>query len=134
MPSPSAKREEGVMTYEQLYTYPAGCTSRADFRGALAVLLAATVFYVLLANPGLNKDWVLATLMLPALALHARRLHDMGQPAWLLLAPAIADGVAMALYMMKVKSDLQIGLTFFAVALTVGFMAWGALGKGQAEA
>ena len=122
------------MTYEQLYTYPTGRTSRAAFTGALIVLLAAVVFYVLLANPGLNKDWVLTTLMLPALALHARRLHDMGQTAWLLLAPAIADGFAMGLYMVKAKSDLALGVTLAAVVITVGFMAWGVTGKSQAEA
>ncbi len=122
------------MTYEALYTYPTGRTSRADFTGALVVLLAATVFYVLLANPGLNKDWVLTTLMLPGLVLHARRLHDMGQTAWLLVAPAVADGFAMGLYMVKAKSDLALGVTLAAVVITIGFMAWGVLGKGQAEA
>ena len=122
------------MTYETLYTYPTGRTSRAEFTGALIVLLAAVAFYVLLATPGLNRDWVLTTLMLPALVLHARRLHDMGQTAWLLLAPAIADGFAMGLHMVKATSDLALGLTLAAVVITVGFMAWGVMGKGVPEA
>ncbi len=123
------------MTYETLYAYPTGRTSRAEFTGALIVLLAAVAFYVLLATPGLNRDWVLTTLMLPALVLHARRLHDMGQTAWLLLAaPAVLDGAAMALHMVKAKSDMAFGLTLAAVVITVGFMAWGVIGKGQAEA
>lgn len=122
------------MTYEELYVNPAGRTSRTAFIGALIVLVAAAAFYVLLATPGLNRDWVLTTLMLPALALHARRLHDMGQSGWLLLAPAIADGFAMAIHMMKIKSDLGLGVTLAAVVITVGFMAWGAVSDGQAEA
>jgi uncharacterized membrane protein YhaH (DUF805 family) len=121
------------MTYEELYLNPTGRTSRSAFTGALIVLVAAVAFYVLLATPGLNRDWVLTTLMLPALPLHARRLHDMGQSGWLLLAPAIADGFAMAIHMMKIKTDLGLGLTLCAVVITVGFMAWGVTGKGLAE-
>ena len=75
------------MTFESLFVNPNGRTSRRQFIAALITLLAVVVFYAFLVG-GRTGQWCLLVLLFPAVILHARRLHDMGHTAWLLLAPA----------------------------------------------
>ena len=122
------------MSFENTYVNPKGRTSRAAFIPALLVVLAAAAFYHFLARAGRNGEWVLLTLLLPALVLHARRLHDMGQTAWLLLAPAALIIAAAWLHMSGQDGQLQGGLALAAVAVSGAFILWCAAAKGQAEA
>ena len=122
------------MNFESLYANPMGRTSRAQFTGALIPLLAAAAFYHFVAKVGLNGEWVLVTLFYPGVVLHSRRLHDMGQSAFLLLIPGAIDAAAILLHWTHRKPDLQPSIALAGLVVTVGVMIWGLVGKGQAEA
>ena len=124
------------MNFETLYANPMGRTARGPYVGALITVLAAAAFYLLLANPGLNREWVLVTLLFPGMVLNARRLHDMGQSAWLLLAPAVLIAAAVTMHMThrKLELPMQPAVALAAYGVCAGFIAWGLLGKGQGEA
>jgi uncharacterized membrane protein YhaH (DUF805 family) len=122
------------MSFETLYANPTGRTSRADFVGALITLLAAAAFYVLLVKAGRNGEWVLVTLLFPAMVLHARRLHDLGQTAWLLLVPGALIAAAVALHMTGRKPELQPAVALAALVVSAGFVVWGLVGEGQGDA
>jgi uncharacterized membrane protein YhaH (DUF805 family) len=121
------------MSFETTFAYPAGRTSRGGFILALVVLLAVTAFYYFLVKAGRNGQWVLATLLFPAFVLHARRLHDMGMTAWLLVIPGALD-IAFAWFVLSDSNSAllrPVGLA--ALAVTAAFALWGLVGKGQAE-
>ena len=120
------------MSFETLYANPKGRTSRNDFIGAVVTLLAATAFYVLLASPGRNRDWVLVTLLFPAMVLHARRLHDMGRSAWLLLIPGAVIAAGVWLHMTHSNPELQPAVTLAAAVVSAAFIVWGLVGKSAA--
>ena len=122
------------MDFESLYVNPLGRTSRAEFTGGLIPLLAAAAFYHFLARVGLNGEWVLVTLFFPAFVLHARRLHDMGQTAWLLAAPLAISALAIGLHWTHRKPELYPAVALAAAAVCVGFIVWGLVGEGQDEA
>jgi uncharacterized membrane protein YhaH (DUF805 family) len=122
------------MNFQSLFAIPTGRTSRGAFIGGLIVLLLATAFYVFLVKAGRNGEWVLVTLLFPAFMLHAGRLHDMGQSAWLLLAPAVPTAVAVWLHMYSPGGQLERPLTWVSLAIGAAFLLWGLIGKGQAEA
>lgn len=125
--------QQGGMSYEALFANPNGRTSRGDFlRGLLPLLAVAAFYFVLVRNR--NGDWVLVTLLFPAMVLLARRLHDMGQTAWLLLIPGALDAAAIWMYMAGRSHELQPAMCLAAVAASVGFIVWGLIGKGQAQA
>jgi uncharacterized membrane protein YhaH (DUF805 family) len=122
------------MNFVSVFGNPTGRLSRDAFIGGLAVLILTVAFYVLLAQAGRNRDWVLVALLFPGFVLHARRLHDMGKTAWLLLVPG-APVVAYAwLHLFVPESGLTQPMGWIAAALVVAFAAWGLVGKGQAEA
>ena len=121
------------MNYESLFVNPNGRTSRGQFIGALIPLLAAAALYGLVVK-GINGQWCLAMLLFPAMVLHARRLHDMGRTAWLLLAPGALDVAALRLQMGGRGDQLESAVTLAALAVSAGFALWGVVGKGQAEA
>jgi uncharacterized membrane protein YhaH (DUF805 family) len=125
--------EEGGLNFEALFANPNGRTSRGDFVGALIPLLAAAAFYFFLVK-GRNGEWVLVTLLFPAAVLHARRLHDMGQTAWLLLIPGVLNIAAIWLHMGSGNPELQPRLTLAALVVSAGFVVWGLVGKGQVQA
>lgn len=122
-----------VPHYESLFANPNGRTSRDSFVGALVPLLAAAALYFFLVK-GRNGEWVLVTLLFPATVLHARRLHDMGYTAWLLLIPNALNLTAIWLHMYRHSPELQPSVTLAAVVLSVGFLIWGLAGKGQVRA
>ena len=121
------------MSFITLYARPDGRTARGPFVGALLTLLAAAAFYALLVK-GRNGEWCLAVLVFPGIVLHARRLHDMGQTAWLLLAPGALLVAAIWLHMYGHDAALAGPVTVAALAVSAGFALWGLVGKGQAEA
>jgi uncharacterized membrane protein YhaH (DUF805 family) len=120
------------MTFESLFVNPNGRTSRGEFIAALITLLAVVVFYVLLV-PGRSGQWSMAVLLFPAVILHARRLHDMGHPAWLLLAPAFLMVVAFAIWLGLVSLGAQVdaALPLIALAVSAGFALWSCIGRGK---
>ena len=122
------------MTFESLFANPKGRTPRGPFVGALIVLFAAVAFYHFLVHAGRNEEWVLVTLLYPGAVLHARRLQDMGKSGWLVLAPLALIAVAVGMHMAGRNDQVQSYVSIAAAVVSAGFILWGLLGKGQAEA
>ena len=121
------------MTFADTYANPTGRTARGPFIGALLTLVAVAAFYFMLVK-GRNGEWCLVTLLFPGFMLHARRLHDMGQTAWLLLAPLALSLAAAWLHLMNPGTSYEHPVTIAAIVLCAAFVLWGLVGKGQAEA
>ncbi len=120
------------MSYISVFANPMGRTARGEFIGGLIVLVLVAAFYVWRV-PGLNGAWVLFTLLFPAFVLHARRLHDMGLTAWLLLPPGVLLGAAIWPHSGPPASYAQpLLLAGLGVAALVAL--WCCVGKGKAEA
>ncbi len=69
---------ERGMCFDFLFANPNGRTPRSQFLPALITLLAVLAFYAFRVT-GLTAHWCMLMLVFPAVVLHARRLHDMGQ-------------------------------------------------------
>jgi uncharacterized membrane protein YhaH (DUF805 family) len=123
------------MNFESLFVNPNGRTSRGQFVAALITLLAVVALYAFLVK-GRNGQWCLVMLLFPAVILHARRLHDMGHTAWLLLAPGVLIVAASAIWLRIVSLGAQFdaAVPLTALAVSAGFALWGCIGRGQAEA
>ncbi len=121
------------MSFESAFVNPMGRTSRGAFVGALVVLVAAFAFYTVLVK-GRNADWCLVTLLFPAFVLLARRLHDMGRTAWLLVVPGALAGATMWMRLFSSNAPYGTALTWAALVVGAAFALWGLVGKGQAEA
>jgi uncharacterized membrane protein YhaH (DUF805 family)/uncharacterized membrane protein YphA (DoxX/SURF4 family) len=124
--------EEGE-SYEAFFANPNGRTSRGGFVRALVPLLAVAALYFFFVR-NRNGDWVLVTMLFPAMVLQARRLHDMGQTAWLLLVPGVLLLAAIWLHMAGGNPGFQPAINWAALAVSVGFVVWGVAGKGQPQA
>lgn len=127
---------EGGASWNQTFAWAAGRTSRTDYAKALIPLILAAAFYTFLAKTGRNGEWVLATLLYPGFVLVAGRLHDMGQSAWLLVAPGLLDAVALWLhfYPPQGAGGAASGLGGAAYAVSAAFLLWGLIGSGQESA
>jgi uncharacterized membrane protein YhaH (DUF805 family) len=123
----------GVMDFDTLFVNPGGRTARGPFIGALVTLLAAFAFYYFLV-PGRNSQWVQLVLLFPAVVLHARRLHDMGRSAWLLLVPAVLIVANAWLYLYSPAASSKGMVTLAAVVVSALFIVWGLVGNSQAGA
>jgi uncharacterized membrane protein YhaH (DUF805 family) len=121
------------MNFDTLFVNPKGRTSRGQFIGAVVTLLAAFAFYYFLV-PGRNSQWVQLTLLFPAIVLHARRLHDMGRSAWPLLVPAALIIATAWLYLFAPGAQAKGVVAVAALVVSAGFVLWGLIGEGQAEA
>ena len=121
------------MNFEAVFANAMGRTPRGQFVGALITLLAAAAFYFVLVK-GRNGECCLAVLAFPAVVLHARRLHDMGRTAWLLLAPGALAAGAIWLRASGQGGQVFTAVTVAALAVAAGFALWGLVGKGQPEA
>ncbi|MGC1459065.1 MAG: DUF805 domain-containing protein, partial [Steroidobacteraceae bacterium] len=75
-------------SFDFLYVNPNGRTSRGQFVAALIALLIVAAFYAFIVK-GLTAHWCMLMLVFPGVVLHARRLHDMGHSAWLVLVPGV---------------------------------------------
>jgi uncharacterized membrane protein YhaH (DUF805 family) len=122
------------MSYDTTFANPMGRTGRGPFLAGLIVLGLATAFYLLLVHAGRNGQWVMVTFLYPGFVLLARRLHDMGKSAWLLVVPGAV--FAVGLYLTLFTANAQLGDTVIWVALGVSaaLAAWGLSRNGQAEA
>jgi uncharacterized membrane protein YhaH (DUF805 family) len=125
----------GRATYDFLFVNPSGRASRGQFVPALITLLVAVVFYAYLVT-GRTAMWCMFVLLFPAIVLHARRLHDMGHTAWLLLIPGVLMVAAFAIWLgiFSLGASLDRTVPLIALVVSAGFALWGCLGKGQAEA
>jgi uncharacterized membrane protein YhaH (DUF805 family) len=125
----------GNATYDFLFVNANGRTSRGQFVPALITFVAAVVFYAYLVT-GRTAIWCLFFLIFPAIVLHARRLHDMGHSAWLLLVPGVLMVAAFAIWLgiVSLGASLDRAVPLIALAVSAGFALWGCIGKGQAEA
>jgi uncharacterized membrane protein YhaH (DUF805 family) len=121
------------MNFDTLFVSAGGRTGRGQFIGALITLLAVFAFYYFLV-PGRNSQWVQLVLLYPGVVLLARRLHDMGQTAWLLVVPAALILVNAWLYLFNPGVSSKGIVTAAAVVVSAAFIVWGLVGKGQAEA
>jgi uncharacterized membrane protein YhaH (DUF805 family) len=123
------------MIFETLFVNPNGRTPRGHFVAALITLLAVVASYAFLVK-GRTAQWSMLVLVFPAVILHARRLHDMGHTAWLLLAPAVLMLAAFAIWLRVVSLGAQLDATvpLIGLAVSAGFALWGCVGRGQAEA
>jgi uncharacterized membrane protein YhaH (DUF805 family) len=123
------------MTFESLFVNPNGRTSRGQFVAALITFLAVVAFYAFLVK-GRTGQWCLLVLLFPAFILHARRLHDMGHSAWLLLVPMVLMVAAFAIWLRvaSLGAQLEAVVPVIALAVSAGFALWGCIGRGQAEA
>ena len=97
--------------------------------------MAVAAFYAFLMR-GLTAHWCLLILVYPVVLLQARRLHDMGRSAWLLLIPGVLAVAAFAIWLRLVHVGAPFNALAQPAALVVGagFALWCALGRGQAEA
>jgi uncharacterized membrane protein YhaH (DUF805 family) len=118
------------MNFETLFVNPLGRTARGPYIGALIPLLAAAAFYYFLVK-GVNGQDCLVVLAFPAVVLHARRLHDMGKTAWLLLAPVALAVAALWLHLTRPGDPLETPVTLAAIVVSAGFVLWGLVGKGR---
>lgn len=119
------------MSFDNTFANPAGRTSRGAYIVGMVVLLAAFAFYWFLVKAGRNGDWVLFTFLFPAAMLHARRLHDMGQTAWLLLLPVGLTAAAFWLHMYQPGGSLQTPLDYAALGVSALFVLWALVGASK---
>jgi uncharacterized membrane protein YhaH (DUF805 family) len=127
----------GGASWDQTFAWATGRTTRMDYVKGLIPLILAAAFYTFLAKTGRNGEWVLATLLYPGFVLVAGRLHDMGVTAWVLAAPALLDAIALWLHFFpsgtgQLSANVTLGALAYAVS--VSFILWGLIGKGQAAA
>ncbi len=122
-------------SFDSLFVSAHGRTSRIVFVPALITLVAVVVFYQFLVT-GRTAQWCMLMLVFPGIILHARRLHDMGHTAWLLLIPGGLMVLAFAIWLKIVSLGAQLDavVPLIALAVSAGFAVWGCVGKGQAEA
>ncbi|HTT00595.1 MAG TPA: DUF805 domain-containing protein [Steroidobacteraceae bacterium] len=128
----------GRMSWDSLFVNLNGRTSRGQFAAALITFLAVVALYVYLAvgPTGRNAQWCLLALLFPGIILHARRLHDMGHTAWLLLVPGGLMVVAFAIWLRFLSLGVQLdaAVPLLAIVVAAGFALWGCMGRGQVDA
>lgn len=125
-------QEQG--SYFQLFVDPRGHTPRGPFIAALIALLAVAAFYQFIVT-GLTAHWCMLMLVFPGVMLHARRLHDMGRSAWLLVVPTSLAIAAFAIWfhILSFGASFNEALPVVALAVGVAFMLWGCIAKGRSE-
>ncbi len=121
-------------SFDLLFVNPNGRTARGPFTAALIALLLVAAFYAFVVK-GLTAHWCMLMLVYPGIVLHARRLHDMGHSAWLVLVPGILVLAAFAgwLRLVQFGNPLNAALPVAALAVSLAFALWGCLATGQAE-
>jgi uncharacterized membrane protein YhaH (DUF805 family) len=121
--------------WDSLFVNSKGRTSRGQFTAAL-LPLAFVVWFYAHTGPNAYAPWNLLVLLFPAVVLHARRLHDLGQSGWLLLAPALLTIAAMAIWarLLNLDAQLNFAVPLAAVVVFAGFAVWGCIANGQTEA
>jgi uncharacterized membrane protein YhaH (DUF805 family)/uncharacterized membrane protein YphA (DoxX/SURF4 family) len=132
-PSLGEKPNES-MRFDIQFARPGGRSPRREFIPALLTLLAAVLFYFILLNNPIGR-WCLLMLLFPAFVIHARRLHDQGRTAWLLLVPMALLLGMFAIWLRLIHPDGLVGSMLSPAALIVaaGFALWGCLGGSKSS-
>jgi len=122
-------------SFDSLFAHLGGRTSRSQFVSAVITLAAVAAFYAYFV-PGRSGQWSMLVLVVPGIALHARRLHDMGRSAWLVVVPGIlaVAGFAIWLHLLTLGAQLDAIVPRAALVVCVAFAVWGCVGKGQTSA
>ena len=128
----NAQREEAAVTFDSLFVTLTGRTPRGHFVQGLIVLLAIVLFYACFVK-GRTATFCVLVLLYPGIALHARRLHDMGRSAWWLLVPVALLLPAFAIWLKYASFGASIDavLPKLALVVTALFALWGAVAKGR---
>jgi len=117
-------------SYDTLFASAGGRTSRREFVPALITLLAVAALYTFLVT-GRTALWCMVVLLYPGVILHARRLHDMGHRAWLLLGPLVLMILAFAIWLgfLSLGAPLDAAVPAAALIVSAGFALWGCFGR-----
>ena len=118
------------MNYDTLFVFPNGRTARDQYIGALITLGAAFAFYYFLVA-GRTSEWCQLTLLFPAVVLHARRLRDMGQTAWLVVVPAALLIATSWFHLFNPGGQGENIVAWAALIVSAAFVLWGLLGKSK---
>jgi len=116
------------MDWRTLFLSPKGRIGARDFWIGFLIVMAASLVLNLLQTAGQVLGLV---LLWPQVCIHAKRLHDMGRSAWLLLAPlgfALACAGAGALVGTRLAFEVCFGLV---AMFGVGFLLWVGLSSGD---
>ena len=124
-----------AMSWDDLFVHINGRTPRGEFIGAV-IPLALVVGWYAQANPGAYPQWSLLTLLYPAIVLIARRLHDLGHSGWPLIGPTLLTIPAMMIWdkRLDLGPQLNFAMPLAALAVFVGFVLWGCIGRGKSQA
>ncbi len=117
------------MDWRALFLSPRGRISKRDFWIAFAMIMAASVALNLVKPVG----QMLGLLLLwPQVCVNAKRLHDAGRTAWLLLIPAVVTLTCVAIALL---TGGTVAETAFAVAAATGlvFLLWVGLSAADLE-
>ena len=120
------------MNYDALFVSPRGRVSRGQFVPAVLTLLAVMLFFGFIVK-GRTAQFCMLVLLYPAFMLHAKRLHDRGRSAWLLLLPLMLLKLAFAIRLryLTLGTDADAALPAIAFAVGGAFALWGCLARGQ---
>ncbi len=121
------------MNYDTLFGSPQGRSPRGHYVPALLVLLLVYAFWAFFVR-NRTGEYCMVTLLYPAFMLHARRFHDMGRSAWMLIVPLL---LLLGMFTVRLKLTsfgAQVDALLPPVALLVaaGFIVWACIGKGIA--
>ena len=117
------------MTFEDLYVKFDGRTGRNAYIGALVTLLAAYAFYYFLVHAGRNGEWVRTVFLFPLFVLVARRLHDMGKSALVLVAPGAPILAYVYLHLLSPGTPYEAPLGWIGLVLGLAVVGWTLVGK-----
>ncbi|MBO9670890.1 MAG: DUF805 domain-containing protein [Sphingobium sp.] len=120
--------EDTASNYDTLLADPRGRTGQSAFIGALIPLALVAAFYHRFVLGG-SGNYAMLVLLYPAICLHARRLHDMGRTAWLLVIPAIPTAAGIWFHMYDKGQDLEWPVISVALGVSALFTLWGLVGK-----
>jgi len=137
------------MDWGSLFLSTRGRIRRRDFWIGFAIVMAVSVLCNLIAVVG---PFLGLVTLWPMVAIHAKRLHDMGHTAWLLLAPAVVSLATLAVTFLArpagvkapgvitpalatASQGLGLGLAIIAFCLLVevAFLLWVGLTPGQPD-
>lgn len=120
------------MHFEGLFVKPTGRTALSDFVPAVAVVVAAIVFFGYMVG-GRTGYFCMLMLLYPAYIVLGRRFQDMGQPGWLALLPALVSLLAfdVVLDYFTVSESFDSGLPWGAAAISAAFGLWACVGKSK---
>lgn len=134
------------MDWKRLFLSAEGRVGRRDFWIGFAIIFVASI--VLGAIPVIGQ--IIGLLLIwPQVCVHAKRLHDMGRTAWLILIPFVVTIAAMGFvavtgglalmgaagedYETAAGAGAASGLAILVAFLVgVGFLLWVGLSPGQA--